>query len=380
LARDYLLESEPGAEQAHLKELEEVRERMHKSLEVYSQSLSRGESEAQPFHDLETEISDYWNLLDPVLKWTPEERKAQRDVFLRKKLMPRRAAVLRLAAKISAVNEKELAQGDRKLEAVYQGHRRRLLRIGTATVILGVVVAFLVAWEILWLEREERRRYGELQRAQTDMKRLSAKLVKVQEEERRAISRELHDEVGQSLAALLMEVGNMGASPPAERGTFQAHVESIKKLAETSVKAVRNMALLLRPSMLDDLGLVPALEWQAREVAKRTGIEVEVNAGDAAEQLPDEQKTCIYRVVQEALNNCARHAGAHLVHIDLERKAAGVALTVRDDGKGFDPSRTRGMGLLGMEERVKDLGGSFRVESGAGHGTLLRIDLPLNPC
>jgi signal transduction histidine kinase len=155
------------------------------------------------------------------------------------------------------------------------------------------------------------------------------------------------------------------------------HVESIKKLAEASVNVIRNMTLLLRPSMLDDFGLIPALEWQAREVSKRTGLRVHVTARESAAELPDEHKTCIYRVVQEALHNCARHSHARSVKVVVDQEPRKIVLTVDDDGRGFDSGRVRGLGLVGMEERVHHLGGTFRIRSVPGAGTKLAVELPL---
>jgi signal transduction histidine kinase len=129
--------------------------------------------------------------------------------------------------------------------------------------------------------------------------------------------------------------------------------------------------------MLDDLGLVPALEWQAREVGRRSGLDVQVQAEDSAGELPEAHLTCIYRVAQEALQNCVRHAAAHHVRIALQRFAETVMLHVEDDGKGFLTGRARGLGLLGMEERVVQLGGRFRVQSEPGRGTTVTAELPL---
>jgi signal transduction histidine kinase len=137
------------------------------------------------------------------------------------------------------------------------------------------------------------------------------------------------------------------------------------------------MALLLRPSMLDDLGLLPALQWQAREISKRTGMAVTVDAESVADDLPEEHKTCIYRVVQEALHNCTRHAFARNVRIQVVQESLRIRLTVIDDGQGFDSTHARGLGLLGMEERVTHLGGRFHLHSEPGRGTRLRIDIPL---
>jgi signal transduction histidine kinase len=143
------------------------------------------------------------------------------------------------------------------------------------------------------------------------------------------------------------------------------------------VQTVRNMALLLRPSMLDDLGLVPAVEWYAREMSRRGEIEVEVRAENVSEELPDEVKVGVYRIVQEAVNNVQRHAKAKNAVVELEQTANAIRVKITDDGSGFDPKRARGMGLLGMEERVKRLGGTIEIDSRPGAGTTIRAELPL---
>jgi len=122
---------------------------------------------------------------------------------------------------------------------------------------------------------------------------------------------------------------------------------------------------------------VPALEWQAREVSKRTGMAVSVDAPEISDNLPDDHNTCVYRVVQEALHNCARHARAHSVRIGVRQTAGRIALSIQDDGQGFDARRVRGLGLVGMEERVQHLGGTFHVRSEPGSGTELQVELPV---
>jgi signal transduction histidine kinase len=130
--------------------------------------------------------------------------------------------------------------------------------------------------------------------------------------------------------------------------------------------------------MLDDLGLVPALQWQAREVSKLTSMEVSVATELASDDLPDEYKTCIYRVVQEALHNCSRHAAATRVRIEVRQEPGRLSLSIQDDGRGFDVKQTKGLGLLGIEERVARLGGKCEVHSGVGSGTILAIELPFS--
>jgi signal transduction histidine kinase len=131
--------------------------------------------------------------------------------------------------------------------------------------------------------------------------------------------------------------------------------------------------------MLDDLGLVAALEWQGREVSRRSEIEVSVESENVPEDLPDEYRICIYRLVQEALNNAVRHSGARNAKVTVARSAKGLAVRVNDDGRGFDPNRVRGLGMLGMEERVNRLGGTFSVSSQAGQGVSVAADLPFPP-
>jgi signal transduction histidine kinase len=128
--------------------------------------------------------------------------------------------------------------------------------------------------------------------------------------------------------------------------------------------------------MLDDLGLVAALEWQARELARTAGLEIEVQAEESAGDVSEVLRTCIYRISQEALRNCARHAQATRAVVALERTPRNIKLRIVDNGKGFHVERTRGLGLLGMEERVAQLGGSFRIESQLGRGTTLIAELP----
>ena len=372
--RDYLLERDASRAETYRASLQKVRGEMDAALGRYSHSLDAGEE--APFSALQARIADYWKVLDPISHWDAREKLARSDAFMHLELFPRRATTLEIADRIGAVNEQELNNGDERLKALFDRFRYRLVLMLAITMGIGALLAVATIRHILRLARDADLRYRQVALAQAKLKELSARLVDAQEQERRAISRELHDEVGQSLSALLMELGNLGAVAPGD-AELRSHVESIRKLAESSVNVVRNMALLLRPSMLDDLGLVPALQWQAREISKRTGLAVTVEAENVADDLPEEHKTCIYRVVQEALNNCARHAFARSVRIEVVQESGRIRLSVLDDGLGFNSAHTRGLGLLGMEERVTHLGGRFHLQSEPGHGARLRIEIPL---
>ena len=210
--RDYLLDPEPGGAELQRANLQELRRGMEAALDRYSSSLSP--EEENPMRVMRTELAAYWKVLDPILHWSPEERRERGYAFLRDELVPRRATVLEIADKIAAINEQELNGGDERLEETFGRFRRRLFLMLAATLSIGLVLAGVVASHILRLEKQARIRYEQVVHAQTELKELSARLVDAQEQERRAISRELHDEVGQSLSALLMELGNLGAVAP----------------------------------------------------------------------------------------------------------------------------------------------------------------------
>ncbi len=375
VVRDYLLDPEPTGADEQLQHLHRLKSEMGTAMDAYAASLSG--VEAEPVSALRIGLAEYWSVLQPVLRWSPQERRERGYTFVQRELLPRRATVLELADKIAALNEQELNGGDERLEETFGRFRSRLLVMLAATLSCGLILAAVAASHILRLERQSAVRYRLVVNAQSELKELSARLVKAQEEERRAISRELHDEVGQSLSALLMELGNLAAVAPRHLEPLQRHLESIRKLAESSVQVARNMSLLLRPSMLDDFGLLPALEWQAREISKRSGLAVSVDAEELSDDLPDDHNTCVYRVVQEALHNCVRHAHARSVRIGVRQQKGRIVLSIQDDGKGFDARRVRGLGLVGMEERVHHLGGTFEVQSEPGQGTLLIVELPL---
>jgi signal transduction histidine kinase len=365
--RDYLLAPSSTIAEAQWVKLQDLRGQTEAAIKSYSTSLPT--AELQPFGSLTGEIKTYWRVLDLMFHLGSDQKRRATYPYFYKDLVQRRTIMLELADRVAALNDRELASGDDKSAEIFDRFWHRLITVMGIALGGASILAAITITRLARLENEARLRYQE-------SKELSARLVKAQEDERRAISRELHDEAGQSLSALLIEAGNAaGVTDPAE---LRNHIESIRALAENCVNVVRNMALLLRPSMLDDFGLMPALEWHAREVSKRTGLRVHVEANRIAEDLPDELRTCVYRVVQEALNNCTRHAQALNARITLHQQTAKLVVRVEDDGRGFPAGRFRGLGLLGIEERVLRLNGSLQVDSEPGKGARLQIELPLN--
>jgi signal transduction histidine kinase len=372
VARDSLLAPVGGAS-SQLAEVNGLHKKTTKALDAYEKSLEREESVA--FASLRSEIEAYWRVLDHTFAWTDGERQKYRYQFFYDELVPRRTAMLQIADRVGQLNERGLLRGNGQLASLFERLRLGLIGMIALTLMGGLALAIYTSVVILRLQNEVRVRLEENIEAKTSLRELSAKHLRAQEEERRALSRELHDEAGQAFSAILLETENVLDT---EQGVASLrHLESIRNLATRGLAGARNMALLLRPSMLDDFGLVPALNWQARETGKRTGLRVQVSAAELPRDLPEEHKTCIYRIVQEALNNVVRHAQASAAEVRLERESGQINLTVQDDGTGFDAERVRGLGLLGMEERVHHLGGVFSIDSQPGRGTILKIKLPV---
>ena len=372
LVRDSLLAPEQSGARLQLNALQNLRRDTGAALQSYASAIEP--EEATPFQKLRSQIEDYWKVLDHTFSWTADERNKYRFAFFYEDLVPRRTSMLQIADRIESLNDEALRRGDAKLGDLFGRLQFGLVAMIAVTLLGGATLAAFTIFHILKLEGEVEQRLAESVHARASLQELSARLVRAQEDERRALSRELHDEVGQAFSAVLMEAENLLDLDPAP--AVRAHLDSIRGVAEKGMNEIRNMALLLRPSMLDDFGLLPALEWQAREIGKRTGMRVQVTS-EMSVELPEEHKTCVYRVVQEALNNCARHAQAGAVQVSVRHAGGQIFVTVQDDGSGFDPERTRGLGLLGMEERVRHLGGSFQVDSQPGRGTLLRVTLPV---
>ena len=372
VARDLFLAPAGGAS-SQMAEVTNLQRQTDEAIETYQKSLEP--EEAAAFASLRSEIAAYWQVLDRTFAWTDDERREYRYQFFYSELIPRRTAMLQIADRVGQLNERGLQRGDQQLAGLFERLRRGLVGMLVLTLIGGLALAIYTSVVVLRLQNEVRAKLEENIEAKTSLRELSAKLVRAQEEERKALSRELHDEAGQSFSAILLETENLLDVEHNEASRL--HLESIRGVAQRGLAEARDMALLLRPSMLDDFGLVPALNWQAKETAKRTGLRVQVSAEELPIDLPEEHKTCIYRVVQEALNNVVRHAQASAAQVRLQRSERGIELTVQDNGTGFDAERVRGLGLLGMEERVHHLGGVFKIDSQPGRGTLLTIRLPI---
>lgn len=372
--RSYLLEQDESRAGEHIKQLRICWAQIQQNLDHYPQT--RDPLEQDLMSRLKVRLHQYSELIAPSLVWSTNQRLSSGQAFYTSIVVLGPISVLQLTTDIEQVRSRQLSNHEGLLATSFEGLRSRLtvlllLALGTATVL-----AVGSAVYILKLEKETQFRYEEVAAGRAQLERLSRRVVSAQEEERKSISRELHDQVAQTLNALLVDVGNLQKRVTADP-VSQEYLSGIQRMANDSVNAIRDIALLLRPSMLDDLGLAAALDWQAREVSRRTGLKVKLSAEEVSDNLPDNIKTCVYRVVQEAQLNAARHAQAKTVEVTVKQQDAFLLVTIKDDGTGFDAKNVRGLGMLGMEERVREAGGALTVDSQTGKGTTISAKIPM---
>lgn len=235
-----------------------------------------------------------------------------------------------------------------------------------------------IARHVAQLTAEHARLFQELAAGQRRFRHLARAVWAVQEEERRRLSLELHDGLGQNLTALKLQLEGLAGHAREAGSPLAAGLAEAVDAAARALEEARDLAHRLRPRILDDLGLVPALRWLARTHQARTGLAVEMHCTLEA-ALDPELETVVFRVVQEALTNAAKHAEAPSARVEVELADRGLRLVVADGGRGFDPAAlgpAPGAGLGNMRDRVEVLGGSFRLHAAPGQGTRLEIELP----
>jgi signal transduction histidine kinase len=374
--RDYLLDTSRENAAEYRQRLAQLRQTNMSTLSELAALV--GPDEDTRVRSLRANLTDYWEGFEPLFGWTVAQKLAQSPSFLRREVLPRRNAVMAIAEEIEAFNDDSLGR-QRSRVAVNQRELRRYLDVVLwASTLVGLLVAVAAVIRIRVLERRSEVQRQRTAAAESNMRQLSQQLVKTQEAERKNLSRELHDHVGQMLTALRMELGTAERARAAAGAQFARSMAESKHLSETMLRTVRDLAMGLRPSMLDDFGLKPALEWLARDVARRCDLRVDLTVDGELEPLPDAHRTCIYRVVQEALTNCVRHGHASRVTVTLVGRVASLELRVEDDGVGFGPAARRtGLGLLGLDERVRELRGELTIDSQPGHGTRLHVRMPI---
>ena len=225
----------------------------------------------------------------------------------------------------------------------------------------------------------------ESDRLQQELRQLSRQILSAQEEERKEISRELHDVIAQTLTGINVQLAALAKEAAINTKGLDRNIASTQRLVEKSVNIVHQFARELRPAVLDDLGLIPALHSFMKNFTARTGVHTRLTAFAGVEQFDTARRTVLFRIAQESLSNVSRHAKASRVEVDIQKIVGAIRMEIRDNGRSFQVDRVlhakgnKRLGLLGMRERVEMIGGSFCVESAPGHGTTVRAEIPLRP-
>ena len=374
LRRDRLLDSgAAGAAIAH--QLEGLRASTQADLETLR--TFRAQQESKVLDKLDAALGDYWMAVGVESHESVASAPHQ--------LAARSNNIFAVTGEIGELNEENFEARRRDLSKAFENLQNDIWKSIFTALCLGAIIAGASIFRISRLEKESAEYQKATKQAEDRLRHLSQQLVSSQEQERKSLSRELHDEIGQLLTALRMELGNVERAQAASGAEIDPHLDQAKKLAESTLKTTRDIAMGLRPAMLDLLGLGPALEWQTREFMRRYKTPIQLNVDGDLRDLPDTHRTYLYRIVQEGLTNCARHAQAKSIRVNLKDTAGQIAVTVEDDGIGFKQHDgvAYGLGLLGMAERVRELSGKIEIHSKPGQGTKIEVTLPrgvADPC
>jgi signal transduction histidine kinase len=277
-----------------------------------------------------------------------------------------------------------MTEGYALLKVSNESLRQRTIELTASNTSLKVEVAQRKAAEqsLKISERNQRVLLKDARQMQLRLRHLSHQVLSAQEAERKEISRELHDEIVQTLTGINVQLASLKIEAGVSRTKFTKHISYTQQLVEKSVDIVHRFARDLRPTLLDDLGLIPALHAYMKAFTARTGLQVGFTTFAGVEKLNNDKRTVLYRVAQAALVNIAQHAKASVVSVKISDLPQAVLMEVRDNGKSFDVTRildsrrNKRLGLIGMRERVEMVGGTFHVDSSPGHGTAITSTIP----
>ncbi|MEO8256027.1 MAG: ATP-binding protein [Acidobacteriota bacterium] len=382
--RDAFLDTRPDAEGLYRAEVENARSQIDLALVHYVPDVD-ATVEREHWTRLRSELQEYWDATMPVLISGPARNPAQALAVLNADVIPKRRTIIEISSQLRTLNKDAFQREVASIALLYRDLRRQIWALSGVALVLGVAVAVGAIRYAGGLESHIRAQHVADMERQRELERLSTQLVHAQEDERRAIARELHDEIGQALTAIKIELSVVQRSLDASGSSPDALAEA-RSITDRALHAVRDVSQLLHPTMLDDLGLANTLTWYMRGFARRTGIRADLTQDQMDIRMSPHVELGAYRIVQEALTNVAKHAHARTCRVFVQRLAHSLLLTVEDDGVGVDLTRRRtpgdghrGLGLVGIRERVSGLGGTFQIESRLGNGTRLTAELPLPP-
>ena len=374
--RDALLDPNPVVPDEYRAPLEESSRAAEQALSQYVPVID-APWEREQIARLHTEVEDFRKTVLEVLA-TDTRRRPIDASTLRRRIMPKREGVIRVAEEIQALNRAAFVRQQREISGINRATQRRLWESFGLAVMVSFAIGVLAVLYVGRLERRiQRQRVREADNTR-DLQRLSSQLLTAQEEERRTIARELHDEVGQALTALKVEL-TVAERALTASGAPSKLLDDARAIADGALHSVRDLSHLLHPPLLDDLGLAAAVESYVKGLGKRQLLRVDVLADRMDERLAPETEAAAYRIVQEALTNVIKHAHARSCRVYLQRLTNTLRVTIEDDGVGFEPvlaGASGGLGLIGIRERVAQVRGTIRLEAAPGKGTRLTVELP----
>jgi signal transduction histidine kinase len=377
--RDALLDPSPARTREYAEHVSEIYAQVDAALQKY-EPLVDSVAERARVERLRREIDEFGAETLNVLRMDSSVGPDGAQAMLRR-LMPKREAAIRVSEDVQALNRVAFVQQ----QAVTGGMHRAIQRQVWTRLSVALGVSFAIAlFASTYAGRLERRLRQQRRRDEqnaADLQRLSTSLLDAQREERRRIARELHDEVGQLLSAVKVELTLAEHRMQALTGQ-RVTLDDAQGIADTALKAVRNLSHVLHPAVLDDLGLVVALRSYTAEFARRHAVALDFTCEGLDGRLPADVEANAYRIVQEALTNVARHAGASTCQVRLKRVRDRLLVTIADDGVGFTvegggTAGQPGLGLLSIRERALQLGGTAVVESAPEARTIVTAELPL---
>ena len=328
---------------------------------------------------LQEQIDDFKRTTLRVLEVDSSRWPADARALLRTEVVPKRNTVIRVSEAVQALNRTAFVQQQQEIAGIYTASQRRLWQMLGVGLAIGFGIALVVAAHAGRLERRLRRQSAVDAGHARELSELSAKLISVQEDERRTLARELHDEVGQALTAIKVELAVAERSLPASPMGARL-LDDARSIAEAALVTVRDMSHLLHPALLDDLGLAAAAEWYVAGFSRRHQIRVDLVCTGITDRLAPDVEVSLYRILQEAMTNVARHAGATWCGVTLTRDGTTARAVIEDNGRGFVPESRRdgrpGLGLLSIRERAAQLGGRAEITSTPGAGTRVTVEVP----
>jgi signal transduction histidine kinase len=376
--RDALLDPRPESVLDNRVQLEASHQIIRMALTDYEPVMATG-VESDQLKNLQREVEEFHETSLGVLADASGRSPSTIRTILNTRIVPRRQAAIRISDEIQALNRRAFIQQQVDIAEIHRAAELQSRRSLGIALVIGLGVLLLTS---LYAARLESRLRLQMERdalMSQELQEASAKLIAAQEEERRTIARELHDEVGQVLSALKVEIDV--AQRSIAGGGSAAELAEAQNIADGALKTVRNLTQLLHPAALDDLGLTAAIDSSLRGLARRHDIRTALHQRDLPDRLPREVELAAYRIIQEALTNVGKHANASRCDVHLTQFDDRLLIEVEDDGVGFvddidRPIIARGLGLISVRERASRLGGTFNILSEPGHGTRLIVSLP----